>query len=316
MSKQKKPPDNEIITYYNSDLSLTIVSVANHFNVSKTVISRVLKRNNIKIRKPNYKQHMKPVSISKTTLIRLYIHQNKSAAEIARLYKCNAQTILNKLNKYNIAKDPEHIKKTQTSYHDFDWDNKEWLEEQYIHKQKALSQIALETNSTEQTVKSRLLKHGFVVRTHAEASKLAANKPSGKAIRSKISKAAKNAWKDPEYREKVMRSKKYTSKLELIIRGILDDLGIRYKKICPKGYEFDICIEPEDISQERGLLIEVNGIYWHHNNPRDEDKFLFWKEHLADRYRFETIWEYEFAAYQSIFNRLKNLLPVKYMRNL
>lgn len=127
-------------------------------------------------------------------------------------------------------------------------------------------------------------------------------------LRAKCSEAAKEAWKDPIYREKVMSSKTFISKLELIVRGILDDLNLKYRTICPKGVQFDICIEPEDLNKPKGILIEINGLYFHQDQKKEQDKFLFWKDNLADRYTYDIIWEYEFGARRSIWDRLQKIL--------
>lgn len=124
----------------------------------------------------------------------------------------------------------------------------------------------------------------------------------------KIAEAVRNSWKDPVYREKVMSKKKFISRLEYIAREILDDLRIKYRKICPSGYEFDLCIEPSELGREKGLLIEINGLYYHHNKSRDKDKFLFWKNNLSDKYDFETIWEFEYGAHQSLYDRICKLI--------
>lgn len=129
-------------------------------------------------------------------------------------------------------------------------------------------------------------------------------------LKRKCSEAAKQAWQDPIYREAVMSKKKFTSSLELIVHDLLRDMGIKHRKICPAGCEFDIAIEPEDLKQDRGVLIEINGLYYHRDGEKDHDKFLFWKEKLSDRYRFETIWEYEFGAYSSLYNRVIEILGI------
>ena len=108
-----------------------------------------------------------------------------------------------------------------------------------------------------------------------------------------------------------MSSKTFISKLELIVRGILDDLGLKYRTICPKGVQFDICIEPEDLKREKGTLIEINGLYFHQDQEKEQDKFMFWKDNLSNRYAFDTIWEYEFGAHRSLWDRITQIIGLQ-----
>lgn len=136
-------------------------------------------------------------------------------------------------------------------------------------------------------------------------------------IRKKCSRAAKEAWKDPNYRNKILKamSNRTESKLEKTIYGILDDIGIDHHKIRlgRSSFEFDIHISKEQLNQDRGLLIEVNGLYVHTRPKqikRDEDRKQYWHKYLSDQYRYEIIWEYDFGAYKTLFPKLIKILNI------
>jgi hypothetical protein len=136
-------------------------------------------------------------------------------------------------------------------------------------------------------------------------------------IRKKCSEAAKKAWQDPVYRKKALdqMSKRSESKLEKIVHSILDDLSIKHQKIRlgEQCFEFDICIDKEQLKQDRGLLIEINGLYVHTRPKiikRDTDRYSFWEKQLINEYRYETVWEYDFGAYKRLFDKIINILNV------
>lgn len=140
------------------------------------------------------------------------------------------------------------------------------------------------------------------------------------SLKNKVSEAAKKAWKNPNYRERVMHGHQFTSSLERNIHGILDDLNIKHRKIHPEGNEFDVAIEADQLNQDKGLLLEIQGLYWHLRDNNDAKKKQYWTDKLSSKYRFEYLWEHEFAALNSVFNRLIELLkidikPVTYKLN-
>jgi hypothetical protein len=136
-------------------------------------------------------------------------------------------------------------------------------------------------------------------------------------IRKKCSEAAKKAWQDPVYRKKMLdqMSKRSESKLEKIVHSILDDLSINHQKVRlgERYFEFDICIDKEQLKQDRGLLIEINGLYTHTRPKtvkRDAERYSFWKKQLINEYRYETVWEYDFGAYKRLFDKIIDILDV------
>lgn len=121
-----------------------------------------------------------------------------------------------------------------------------------------------------------------------------------------ISNKAKETWKNPEYRNKILRSRQFTSSLEVAILGILADLKIDAKKMFIGGFEFDIGIEPKN--EMMGLLIEVQGTRFHQNNENDFKKNEYWKNNLSSIYKFIKVDEYEFGARNKVNQRLCDAL--------
>lgn len=135
-------------------------------------------------------------------------------------------------------------------------------------------------------------------------------------IRRKCSEASIRLWKNPEFRHKILTSisERSTSRLEIILASILEELNIKYRKIRLGGFEFDFVIEKEELNQDKGLLIEVNGLYIHTRPKqikRDAERMSFWRKELSDKYRFETIWEYDFGAYKKLYESLIKILDIK-----
>jgi len=137
-------------------------------------------------------------------------------------------------------------------------------------------------------------------------------------MKRKCSEAARRAWKDQVYRRKVLDSisRNSTSRLERVTTGILDDLGIAHckRRFGRQMFEFDVCIGADELRQDRGLLIEVNGLYVHSRSKqieRDTRRHRFWEKHLSDEWRFETVWEHDMSAYRVFFNRMVSMLGIR-----
>jgi very-short-patch-repair endonuclease len=146
-------------------------------------------------------------------------------------------------------------------------------------------------------------------RISESVKKTLASKVMGKREWKRRSEAQKIAWSHVSHEERVKRVSpglavmnsgplhkgrrwKPVSSIEMKIRGILDEYGVRYKAQCPFDngntlYVVDIYIP------KFNLIIECNGDYWHSfpkKKKRDEEIARFAKE-IGTKIVF--IWEHE-----------------------
>lgn len=124
-----------------------------------------------------------------------------SISAIAKYYNCSDVVIKKRISKYKIIKSKEKILDTIKSecINDYCWDNKKWLEDQYWKKKKSIREIASNVGSSEETIKSRLIKHNIKLRSLKEANKVSANSDEGRLLRSEISK---DIWKNFDYKKR------------------------------------------------------------------------------------------------------------------
>lgn len=135
---------------------------------------------------------------------------------------------------------------------------------------------------------------------------------------SMASKRSQALWADPAYRALIITAldkarphsapKTNISSLQSILYHILDDLKITYYKEGPQtiigpimttknrfeGYSFDCLV----IHNNKKLLIECNGDYWHKDkvrHGRDQSKATFVNNYFGD-YELLVIWEYEYRS--------------------
>jgi hypothetical protein len=153
-------------------------------------------------------------------------------------------------------------------------------------------------------------------------------------LRDKMCERSKKLWESESFRKLVLdgmmnvsvrqkmsearlKQQNNPSKLELILNNILSDLKIKYEKQYKLAfYLFDFYI-PRD--NRRGLLIEVNGDYWHRSVPHviknDKSKNTYYDRYLKDKYELIYFWEHEFLCYNKIYDKIKYLLSINTINN-
>ena len=94
----------EIIELYKSGVAM--ITVAEHFKSDKNIISKILKENNVEIRKLGM-DIRKFKKNDELTIIQLYVNEEKSANYIAKLMNTSQSTILRILREYKIEIKPE-----------------------------------------------------------------------------------------------------------------------------------------------------------------------------------------------------------------
>lgn len=134
-------------------------------------------------------------------------------------------------------------------------------------------------------------------------------------VRQAIAKEARKRWQTTIYREKMaeIRSKQLqtTSKIQLLLYQILEDLSITYHKEGPETkigwYLFDCCI-PGPNGQK--ILIECQGDYWHsitNAQVRDRQKFTYITRYFPNC-KLVYLWEREFYQVGKIRSKIGSLL--------
>jgi predicted DNA-binding protein YlxM (UPF0122 family) len=330
---------------YESGLSLR--HLATKYGTSKLTVRRKLQKMGIKTLSSS--EALKNVDLQKISARRfddeeiLKAYKTNNVKQLAKMFETTSEAIMKILNRNGIKIEVDYSelgRKLADSVKQ-SWDCADFLLNLYLNEKLSCEEIADLFNVDPETIRGKLEKYEIKRRTIGESSSLAASKPENQKTRSeaakklwddplyvqkirrqipnikqKCSEAIKKAWERSDYREKVlakMANWSHTSNLEHIINGILDDLHIEHKKIRPGGYEFDVAVEADQLKQSKGLLLEINGLYWHTkkgSGEKDEEKRNYWLKNLSDQYRFETLWEHEFSAHCSIFQRLLDKLVI------
>lgn len=99
---------------------------------------------------------MRKLNITKEWLQQKYIHEQLSSTQIAKLLNCNYMTILNKLKFFNIPSRKDGALHPQLT--------KEFLLTEYFEKNKSLTKIANETNTSPSAIRRRFIKYGLEAR--------------------------------------------------------------------------------------------------------------------------------------------------------
>ena len=322
---------------YESGLSLR--QLATKYGTSKLTVRRKLQKIGVKTKSSS--EALKNVDLQKVSARRfddekiLGAYKSSDVGQLAKRFKTTSEAIVKILNRNGIHIKVNHseINRKLADSVKQSWDHADFLLNLYVHEKLSCDEMAKLFGVDPETIRGKLEGYDIKRRTIAESSSLAASKPVNRQtrsvaskrmwddaeyvrkirrqipnIRQKCSEAIKRAWERSDYRNKVLEKMarwSHTSNLEHIVNGILDDLQIAHSKVRPGGYEFDVAIEADQLKQDKGLLLEVNGLYWHvKKGNRDEEKRRYWSENLSDKYRFEVLWEHEFAAHCSIFQQL------------
>jgi len=141
-------------------------------------------------------------------------------------------------------------------------------------------------------------------------------------LRKRMSRNSARLWEKEWFRTKVLNGMAQTSAREKMAKArdkqprkstiedtlakILTDAGIifeRNKRIA--FYEFDFVIPRKE---NKTLLIEVNGDYWHTRIPHvvknDKSKMTYCQKHLKD-YELKHLWEHEFLCHQKVLDKIR-----------
>lgn len=106
--------------------------------------------------------------ITKEILEELYINQNKTALEIAKIYNYKSpQAILNKLHKYNIK--VRNCREAQNK-HKINIE-KEWLINEYVVNNKSLTEISNALECSINTVRRELIRLGIKIKKRYDLTK-------------------------------------------------------------------------------------------------------------------------------------------------
>lgn len=102
---RKNLPEQEVIDFYFSDDKITRAAVADKFGVSADIISRIFKKNGIKIKA----QHFKNLELDQDLIVDKYTKRNMSMTEIADLLDISPSTVDNMLRVAGVTlrTDPE-----------------------------------------------------------------------------------------------------------------------------------------------------------------------------------------------------------------
>lgn len=173
-------------------------SLAKEYGTSKITIRNKLLKRGIDVRNSSnqmhyswqrHKESSKPTSdLTEENLCELW---NKISLEaISQRTGATIQRIKRLAKKLALPAYQQPKWKRQTH-----WDNYEWLYKQYEINQKSLNAIAKETNSTPETIKSKLIQYGIAIRSLQQSIDSWNAKPESIEIRRQASKKIL----DPEY---------------------------------------------------------------------------------------------------------------------
>lgn len=317
----------QIIALYQSGLSIRIVS--DKLGVSKPTISKILKSNNIIIRKSNYQKLNLP-----TAKINELYQSGLSTYEIASKYNCSDETIRKII--VNIRPQKERNKRSDESISKIaKASKKNWQDPEYKKK----------------VADGKTDEYYEILRNH---SKRNFDKSLGKWVKSdegrkRLSDIAKSLWQNPEYRAKQevwyqervsklvdslkiwtkdpIKRKAWIDKLrktnanrastgwvstsQAQLYFILSDSNIDYfeegtdTKIGP-FYVVD-CVIPQQQSMTKPLIVEVNGEYWHslpHVMLKDRQKATYIRRYTS--FDLLTLSELEMSNFNAVKSKLSN----------
>lgn len=109
------------------------------------------------------------MEMTKEVLKKLYIEDGKSAKEIAEMFDLTKDQIKGKLRRWG-------IRKLKLKLGNEKYDNREWLYNEYIRKNKGYTVIANEQNVSYTTILDRILYFGWELRGHDDIDKGAAKR--------------------------------------------------------------------------------------------------------------------------------------------
>ena len=325
---------NQLIIDYNNGEGLSSRQLAIKYNTSKQTIKKKLlkanitvlsskefiKQNNDKHRTRSAKRHIttdKTIKIkseqlrqewdNRDNLYKLYIEDKLSTITIATKYGTCDEVIRDRLHRYNI-----NIRSLSEATQIAAIRDK--------RKRAELSKSLWQRPTYKELISSKLRGKKIIMpQSHNDnvSSAVRAWYQIPENYQAHIDQI-KKSWQTPsaamiEHLKNlhIKCSQRFTSKIELITGGILNDYNIINHKIYIGKYEFDYYVNRPT---KKDLLLEVNGLYWHFNNKNkiisDQAKYDYWKNNLADQYDLQYLWEHEYSAQQSIYTRLSQFVDL------
>lgn len=147
--------------------------------------------------------------------------------------------------------------------------------------------------------------------------------------RKRCSIRSKNYWKDPAYRQKMIRHLAKIrslgpgpSNLERSVWRYLDDLDVNFisardgESFTLGPWSFDIKIDKSETKLDKHLLLEIDGFYRH--SRKDVIHYDRAKETFVEKYHKDhkliRILEHEFLAPGRLKNRLDRIINNKYIK--
>ena len=201
---------------------------------------------------------------------------------------------------------------------------KQWLDDNY-----KTYMIELQTIITSRLWQDGIFDECFDKEFCAKMAEINKEINSRVEVKQKLSKASKQNWKNPKYRNAIIEANqakwqnpKYREKMATIrseqahnisspqiqLYKYLDDLGVNYHKEGPRTrigyYVFDCLVNNPG---GRDLLIECQGDYWHSSDSaqsRDRGKFTYIDRYFPE-YEIMYIWEHEFSVKDRVLQRLQ-----------
>lgn len=164
----------------------------------------------------------------------------------------------------------------------------------------------------------------------ARSKEMWSNPEFRRKISRSFSERCKKQWRDPKYRDKIMAYRSTdsykikmlevrkkmaltkSSKQQLILYQLLDDMGVKFEKEYPVGYYLFDCFIPKQFNMNNDLLIEIQGDYWHSlpkSERNDKSKATYVTKYFQDM-QIKYLWEHEFIAKDRITNVIKYWLGI------
>jgi len=168
--------------YWKQDLSPR--KIAEIIGYSPNTVRRALIRFGIKIRNLSEslkgKSRIKPVKykMSKEKLNNLYWEQDLSTSEIGKIFGCSMSTVCRRMREFGISMKNPKVRKTIFPIGKEHWNyghdkypqvNQEFLEREYVQKQKSKWQIRKEIGCGSSIIVNKLKKYNIPIRTISEA---------------------------------------------------------------------------------------------------------------------------------------------------
>lgn len=316
-----------VIELYNKGISITKISIS--LGISQPTVSKILKTNNIPIRKDNYQK----LAIDEVEVNNLY-SQGLSTYDIAKKLNCSDESIrklIRQVRPINIRnqRSGESIEKIKQA------SERNWRDGEYVKKvQAAVQTPEYKAKLSDAAIKNYDICLGKWIKTieaKSVVSKQAKAQWQDPAYRSKqlaflstrmpdLWEASKKALQDPEKRAQWLKKLRANSVDRLIKQGwvshpqkqlyyLLSSSGIEYyeegkdTKIGP-FYVVD-CVIPVQQQMKKPLIIEVQGEYWH-SLPRvqlkDRQKETYIRKHTE--YDLIKLEELHLASFDEVYNVL------------